>query len=585
MPELQFKGKEFVYNHHLTVPYRPLEMDASKSIGKPSLNGNLIIHGDNLHALKALLPMYAGKVDCIFIDPPYNTGNEGWNYNDNVNSPMMREWLNSNPVNAEDMLRHDKWCAMMYPRFKLLGELLSDQGTLWMTLDDNEVHHARAILDEVLGEANFVACIAWEKRYTRSNNAKKFYSLKDYVIAYRKSEVVKTLKEARNEKSDEGYNNPDSDQRGPWMTSSYINPATRSQRPNLCYPITNPFSGASVEHSTHAWKYERPEHERHVAENRLWWGKKGDAQYPRLKLFLSQMEQLVPVDVWKYQDTGTTDEAGEEIKQIFGEAVFDTPKPTRLVSRILSLIGKPEALVLDSFAGSGTTAHAVLKMNQKDGGNRRFILIEAEDYADSLTAERVRRVMGGYKFEGTQKEELLRESVTFASLKNPERLLKQVEAVENLDGHKYDVVKKEIEGDELIVIGEKKVSKKAEGVGGDFTFCSLGQPLDLDKILTGKELPEFEAIGAWLFHTATGEPLTTNKVRKNEWYLGESASFHVWLVYKPELDFLKSSKAALGPWNSPRKLPVTRCEIRTGKDISFLLRRNTFRTKRCCPYA
>ncbi len=163
MPELHFKGKEFVYNHHLTVPYRPLEMVATKSVGKPNLNGNLIIHGDNLHTLKALLPLYAGKVDCVFIDPPYNTGNEGWCYNDNVNSPMMKEWLSSNPVNSEDMLRHDKWCAMMFPRLRLLRELLSETGSFWMTLDDNEVHHARDVLDEVFGEENFLADIAWEK--------------------------------------------------------------------------------------------------------------------------------------------------------------------------------------------------------------------------------------------------------------------------------------------------------------------------------------------------------------------------------------------------------------------------------------
>ncbi len=136
MPELQFKGKEFVYNHHLSVPFRPLIPDADKSVGEPSLSGNLIIHGDNLHALKALLPMYAGKVDCIFIDPPYNTGNEGWSYNDNVNSPMMKEWLSSNPINGEDMLRHDKWCAMMWPRLVLLRDLLSETGSIWITLDD-----------------------------------------------------------------------------------------------------------------------------------------------------------------------------------------------------------------------------------------------------------------------------------------------------------------------------------------------------------------------------------------------------------------------------------------------------------------
>jgi adenine-specific DNA-methyltransferase len=151
--ELSFKGKEFVYNHHLAVPFRPLVPDASKGIGPVALDGNLIVHGDNLHALKALLPMYAGKVDCIFIDPPYNTGNEGWSYNDNVNSPMIKEWLASNPIGIEDGLRHDKWCAMMWPRLRLLYELLSERGTIWVTLDGNEVHRAKLLLDQIFGES------------------------------------------------------------------------------------------------------------------------------------------------------------------------------------------------------------------------------------------------------------------------------------------------------------------------------------------------------------------------------------------------------------------------------------------------
>ena len=166
MPELQFKGKEFVYNHHLSVPFRPLIPDAAKSVGEPTLSGNLIVYGDNLHALKALLPMYAGKVDCIFIDPPYNTGNEGWSYNDNVNSPMMKEWLSSNPINGEDMLRHDKWCAMMWPRLVLLRELMSESASIWITLDDNEVQNARAVLDEIFGAQNFIATCIWHNDET-----------------------------------------------------------------------------------------------------------------------------------------------------------------------------------------------------------------------------------------------------------------------------------------------------------------------------------------------------------------------------------------------------------------------------------
>jgi len=188
MPELVFKGKEFVYNHHLSVPFRPLIAHQEKGIGNAALDDNLIIHGDNLHALKALLPMYAGKIDCIFIDPPYNTGNEGWSYNDNVNSPMLREWLNSNPINNEDGLRHDKWASMMYPRLKLLHELLADDGVLFVTIDDNEQQHLRLMLDEIFSQDNgFYAHIAWQKKYAPSNDAKGFSAMFDHVLVYRKS--------------------------------------------------------------------------------------------------------------------------------------------------------------------------------------------------------------------------------------------------------------------------------------------------------------------------------------------------------------------------------------------------------------
>ncbi len=179
MPELHFKGKEFVYNHHLTVPFRPLVHDASRSCGEDP--DNLIIHGDNLHALKSLRPRYAGQVDLVFIDPPYNNGNEGWAYNDNVASPLIKEWLDGNPVNAEDMLRHDKWLCLMWPRLKLLHELLSERGSIWITLDDNEVHHARAVLDEVFGEQNFVATCIWQKNFSPKNTAQYFSEDHDYL--------------------------------------------------------------------------------------------------------------------------------------------------------------------------------------------------------------------------------------------------------------------------------------------------------------------------------------------------------------------------------------------------------------------
>lgn len=195
MTELHFKGKEFVYNHHLAVPFRPLVPHPDKGIGDVALDGNLIVQGDNLHALKALLPIYAGKVDCIFIDPPYNTGNEGWSYNDNVNAPMIREWLQSNPIGIDDGLRHDKWCAMMWPRLRTLHELLAEDGSLWITLDDNEGQRGKLILDEIFGEDGFVASIAWEARYSVSNDA-SISNSHNYVLVY--SKAPETWKKLRN---------------------------------------------------------------------------------------------------------------------------------------------------------------------------------------------------------------------------------------------------------------------------------------------------------------------------------------------------------------------------------------------------
>ncbi|MGP7975220.1 site-specific DNA-methyltransferase, partial [Proteus mirabilis] len=227
MPTLDFKGKQFVYSHHLSVPFRELKVVEDKSLpqqGKAaSLDDNLIIHGDNLEALKALLPTHAGKVDCIFIDPPYNTGNEGWCYNDNVRSPLMQEWLkkSANPVDKEDMERHDKWLCMMWPRLTLLRELLADEGSIWMTLDDNEIHRARMLFDEIFGEENFVACCAWEKTYTPKSNGRVISTDHDYVLIYSKTSSFTEHGWnylAKNEEQVGRYKNPDNDPNGPWRT-------------------------------------------------------------------------------------------------------------------------------------------------------------------------------------------------------------------------------------------------------------------------------------------------------------------------------------------------------------------------------
>lgn len=291
-----------------------------------------------------------------------------------------------------------------------------------------------------------------------------------------------------------------------------------------------------------------------MSEDLVYWGKDGTANVPSFKRYRHRLRGgggTVPATWWSHSEVGHTDEAKKELRAILsdtGALDFVTPKPVRLIRRVLDIASDPDSLVLDSFAGSATTAHAVLAQNAKDGGNRRFILVECEDYADKLTAERVRRVINGYKYQGTKKEELLRESITWSKFSRDnahQKVLDQVQSIENMESDRFDTIKKTIKDGELIVTGEKKVAKKTEGLGGGFTYYTLGDPLDLDKMLTGKSLPDYASIGAWLFHTATGEPLDLKGIKEKQWYLGASTAFHVWLVYKPELEFLKSRDAAL----------------------------------------
>jgi adenine-specific DNA-methyltransferase len=546
--ELNFKGKEFVYNHHLAVPFRPLVPHPKKGIGPVALDGNLIVHGDNLHALKALLPMYAGKVDCIFIDPPYNTGNEGWAYNDNVNAPMIKEWLNANPVGIEDGLRHDKWCAMMWPRLRLLHELLADTGSIWITLDDNEVARARNMLDEIFGEDNFISQVSWQKRYTRSNNTDNFTSVIDHILVYQKSPLFELNLAERDEAADARYSNPDNDKRGPWKAIPFTNPATAEERPNLAYTIRNPKTGEEKKPvgREKAWRNERKVYDHLLADNRFWWGANGESQTPAIKRFLSEVKGgMAPINLWEHAYAGNTDEANNEIRAIFGDKVFDTPKPIKLIERVIQHATNPASLVLDSFAGSATTAHAVLNVNRRDGGTRRFILVEMEDYADKLTAERVRRVVKGYKFKGTQKTELLRENLNWRAIERADDLVQRVKGIENLEGPDFDRITKQVKDGELIVTGEKAATERAEGLGGEFTYCTLGEPVELDKVLSGESLPSYLAIGAALFHMATNQALDPKAIRQKDFYLGETESQHVWLIYKPDLDWLKTPDAAL----------------------------------------
>lgn len=546
MPELSFKGKEFVFNHHLAVPHRPLIPDASKSVGDARLDGNLVLHGDNLHALKSLLPMYAGKVDCIFIDPPYNTGNEGWCYNDNVNSPMMQQWLSENPVGIEDGLRHDKWCAMMWPRLRLLHELLGEAGSIWITLDDNEVHHARMMLDEIFGEDGFVASIVWQARYSVSNDAAVSNS-HNYILVYsRQPETWKLLRNeiTRDEKQGRQYSNPDNDPNGPWRSIPWDAPNIRE---NLSYPIVTPKGTIKYPPKGRCWSREESQWHEIVNQGLAYFGKNEDGA-PAFKRYLKDAQTVVPTTWWPHDNSGHTDEASKALTAFNLDVSFSTPKPVRLLEKIIGIATKPYSIILDSFAGSGTTAHAVLAANAKDGGERKFILVECEEYADNLTAERVRRVIGGYSFKGTQREELLRKTLTFTDLKKADKLLHEIAGIENLETHRFSKIEKKVKDGELLVEGVTSVTERVEGLGGSFTYCTLGEAVDLERMLTGENLPGFDQLGALLFHMATSEALDPAAIIEREdgcGYLGESSAFHVWLIYKPDLGFLKSRDSAL----------------------------------------
>ena len=558
MPEIVFKGKEFVYNHHLTVPYRPLVAHADKGVGAPDLGGNLIIHGDNLAALKSLLPRYAGKVDLIFIDPPYNTGNEGWCYSDGVNSPIMREWLSSNPVDAEDMLRHDKWLCMMWPRLTLLRELLSETGLIAVFIGHQEQHRLRQVLDEIFGEDSFVTTLLWKARAKPSNTGEaKVKPQQDceYVHLYgstggnRFNAVVSG--EARRYPYELGS------RKYRLQTILKSNRGENARPETMRGPVNGftPPEGQRWQAGTDSIQQLFDDGHAELREGTPFRRYFEDEESGEHQPFYSYVERA---------DSGTSESGKTLLNQVMGDKHgFDTVKPLEIMGYLLDHVASQDSLILDSFAGSGTTAHAVLKANAKDGGSRRFILVEGEAYADTLTAERVRRAINGYAWVGTQRESLLEQKITFTQLKKADALLAQVDAIKAREGfadpanpgdladqgsasaRRFDSIEAKVDDGLLRVEGVRRISERAPGLGGSFTYCTLGEPLDLEGMLSGKHLPSFASLGEWLFHTATGGTLPNAPADAPPWYLGEAQDQHVWLVYRPDLAFLKSPEAAL----------------------------------------
>jgi adenine-specific DNA-methyltransferase len=340
---------------------------------------NRLIFGDNLLALKALEQEFSDKVKCVFIDPPYNTGSAFTHY--------------------DDGLEHSIWLGLMRDRLEIIKRLLSDDGSLWITIDDNECHYLKVLCDEVFGRSNYKTTITWQRKYSVSNNYQGIASICDFILVYSKSENFKNNLLPRSEESTARYGNPDNDFRGPWKAVDYLNQATPEKRPNLCYDIKNPNTGEIIKNTKKAWKYDPNTHKRHVEENRIWWGKEGKNSVPALKLFLSEVRDgMTPHNWWPHEDVGHTDEAKKEMIGIYGPRdVFDTPKPERLLKRILEITTNEGDLVLDSFAGSGTTGAVAHKMG------RRWIMVELGEHCHTHVIPRLQKVITGEDQGGISK--------------------------------------------------------------------------------------------------------------------------------------------------------------------------------------
>ncbi len=527
MPTLDFKGKQFVYAHHLSVPFKQLDIDEKKSLpkdGKPSLDDNLIIHGDNLHALKALLPKYAGKVKCIYIDPPYNTGNEGWCYNDKVNAPLIKEWLKkeANPVDKEDLERHDKWLCMMWPRLQLLRELLSDDGVIFVSIDDNEVQNLRCLMDEIFDQKNMLANLVWN--LGTGTTAGHFTRSHEYVLAY-----------AKRKSNLSNFFSPDGGKirHGALKRISKKNPASV-----INFPAGVEFEGEDAEFSGiiggseiqtildekmtfKGGKLEQPVNieagwamkdlivkwlrgedvvdSKGQKLEKIYFNKSGIVCYEKRRTIVNPKTVISGV--------ANTKHGSSELSEILDKNGFDYPKPSSLVQYLIYTLtaDHEDAVILDSFAGSGTTAHAVLDLNKKDGGNRKFILVECEGYANDITAERVRRVIKG--------------------------------------------------------VPDAKDDALREGLGGSFTFCDLGQEINIENLLKGENLPEHDELARYAFYTATG--LTLDNVWQGaDYFIGETENYRVHLIYKPDLQFLRSGDSAL---NMPLAKSISAVRDGTGK--------------------
>ena len=479
MPSIDWIGKAAVERHHLEVPYRLVHCDVKLSAGDVAA-GNLLVQGDNLEALRALLPYYAGQIKCVYIDPPYNTGNEGWAYNDRVNSPQIQRWLGQVVGGeAEDLSRHDKWLCMMYPRLRLLRDFLRDDGVVFVSIDDNEVHRLRMLMDEIFG-SDKTEIIIWRKsddgRYGKMKNTNTVRSDHEYVIA-----GFKSKQELNKIKRLPYFSTPPRKEEGgrKWWTG-YIARGERGSNESHAnyYTVTAP-NGKKF---TAQFEESKEEFARLNENGYVHWAESG---VPYRKIYTDELRLTVSSSV--LLDVGTSFQGKIDLTEIFGvDGKFDNPKPVNLIFRLVELATAncPDAIVLDSFAGSGTTAEAVLKLNARDKGNRVFILVEMEkSVSENITAKRVQTVINGYK-----------------------------------------IVAKKIK---KIIQGYTGKDKTIHPLGGGFRFCTLGLPLFDANGNIGKTV-KFGDLAAHIFFSETGKPIPK---RPRKALIGEDEGRAIYLLY------------------------------------------------------
>ena len=381
---LNWHGKRRARQLALTPSTGTLRPCPEESVGWDTTR-NLMIEGDNLEVLKLLQKSYTGKVKLIYIDPPYNTGKDFVypdDYRDNIRNYLDltgqtdggNRRLSSNTETSGRF--HTDWLNMMYPRLKLARNLLCNDGAIFVSVDDTELGNLQILLSEIFGEDNYQANISWQKRYTRSNNTIDFTTVIEHILVYSKSEQFSVNLLERTSEADARYSNPDNDPRGPWKGASFLNPATPEKRPNLCYPIENPNTGEITNPTTNAWRRSTEEFERLHKEERLYWGVNGNQPVPSIKMYLSEARKITPVNFWTNSYAGNTDDGTRDLKNLIVEKIFDNPKPVKLIQRILEHGSDTDSIILDFFAGSGTTGHAVMSHNISQGCNCRYILVQ-----------------------------------------------------------------------------------------------------------------------------------------------------------------------------------------------------------------